>query len=131
MSAILHRRGHSRGSGTFSAMNAESSPRQGAKTSIWDVGIADFAPAVVARLYSVKGDIDFLKGAPLPIQIGQDEMSCQIAVGLGAFIVWVVFYKSLGSLFGEACEQSLPLGRQFFLERMMPSSDCFGGRSHF
>ena len=75
MSAILHRRGHSRGSATFSAMNAESSPRQGAKTSIWDAGTADFAAAVVARLYSVKGDIDFLKGAPLPIQIGQDEIA--------------------------------------------------------
>ncbi|HEY6441909.1 MAG TPA: hypothetical protein VIY66_01075 [Candidatus Acidoferrales bacterium] len=112
-------------------MNAESSPRQGAKTSIWDVGTADLAPAVVARLYSVKGDIDFLKGAPLPIQIGQDEMSRQIAVSLGALIVGVMFHKSLGSLFGEAREQSLPPGRQLFLERMMPSSDCFGSRGHF
>ena len=112
-------------------MNAESSPWQGAKTSIWDAGTADFAAAVVARLYSVKGDIDFLKGAPLPIQIGQDEMSRQIAVGLGALIVGVVFDEGLGSLLGEAREQSFPLGRQFFLKRMVSSSDCFGSRSHF
>ncbi len=112
-------------------MNAESSPRQGAKTSIWDAGTADLAPAVVAGLHSVKGDIDFLKGASFPIQIGQDEMSRQIAVGLGALIVGVVFDESLRSLFGEAREQSFPLGRQFFLERMVSSSDCFGSRGHF
>jgi hypothetical protein len=112
-------------------MNAESSPWQGAKTSIWDTGAADLAPAIVAGLHSVKGDINFLKGASFPIQIGQDQMSRQIAVGLGALIVGVVFDESLGSLFGKAREQSLPLGRQFFLERMVSSSDCFGSRGHF
>ncbi len=130
MSAILYRFAHSRGSGTFSAMNAESSPRQSAKTSIWDGSTADLALAVVAGLHSVKGDIDFLKGASFPIQIGQDEMSRQIAVGLCALVVGVVFHESLGSLFSEAREQSLPLGRQFFLERMVSSSDCFGSRGH-
>lgn len=91
-------------------MNAESSPRQSAKTSVWDAGTADLASAVLAGLYSVEGDIDFLKGASFPIQIGQDEMSRQIAVGLRALIVGVVFQESFGSLFGETREQSLPLG---------------------
>ena len=90
-------------------MNAESSPRQRAKTGIWDAGTADLALAVVAGFHSMKGDIDFLKGASFPVQIGQDEVPRQIAVGLGTLIVGIVFQESLGSLFGEAREQSFSL----------------------
>jgi hypothetical protein len=119
------------GSGTFGAMNAESSPRQRAKTGIWDAGTADLALAVVAGLYSVKGDIDFLKGPPFPIKVSKDEMSRQVAIGLTALIVGLVFHESLGSLFGEPREQSLPLGRQFFLNPVTSRSNCFGSRGHF
>ena len=101
------------------------------KTSLWDAGTADLALAIVAGLHSVEGDIDFLKGPSFPIQIGKDEMSRQIAIGLAALIVGLVFRESLGSLFGEPREQSLPLGRQFFLKGMASRSDCFGSGGHF
>jgi len=89
-------------------MNAESSPRQCAKASIGNRGTAYLALAVVARLHSLKGNLDFLKGASFPVQSGKDEMSCQIAVGLGALIVGLAFQESLGSLLGEAREQGFP-----------------------
>src|SRR5690348_3714232 len=108
MSAIPRARKASRGRRTFSAMNAESSQRQCAKASIGNRGTAYLALAVFARLHSLKGNLDFLKGASFPVQSGKDEMSCQIAVGLGALIVGLAFQESLGSLLGEAREQGFP-----------------------
>jgi hypothetical protein len=72
-------------------VNAEPSPWQCAKASIGNAGPADFALTVTARLHSFECDIDFLKSAPFAIQIGKDEMSRQIAVGLGALIIRLMF----------------------------------------
>jgi hypothetical protein len=57
-------------------------------------------------------------------------MSRQIAIGLCALVIWLVFDESLGSLFGEARAQSLALGEQFFLKCVVSRSDCFGSCGH-
>jgi hypothetical protein len=83
-------------------VNAEPGPWQCTKSSIGNDGPADFALTVTASLHSFKGDIDVLKSAPFAIQVSKDEMSRQIAVGLGAFIIRLMFQECLGPLCREA-----------------------------
>jgi hypothetical protein len=58
----------------------------------------------------LKRHLDFLDDAPFPVEIRQDKVPRQIAVGFGALIVRLVLEKSLGSLLRKARKQSIPLG---------------------
>jgi hypothetical protein len=92
-------------------MHAEPSPWQRPKTGIRNACAANLALAVPPGFHSLKCHIDFLHEASLPVEICQDKVPRQIAVGFGALIIRLVLQKSLGSLLRKTRKQSIPLGR--------------------
>ena len=86
-----------------------TAPREEPAGVLGDLDTAYVAYPVVAALYALERQLDLAQDTAVAVEIRQQKVRCQVAIGLGPLVVRLAVDVNVGPLFREAEAQLIAL----------------------
>ena len=86
----------------FCAPYTQLRPRKGTKAHFGDLCAALFTEPIIAFLEVIECRLNFLQGAPVPLQSRYGQIFCDIAGSFGADVIRLLFYVDVKAMFLKA-----------------------------